>query len=221
MFDTEERGGAPVGTCFAISNQHLLSCQHFMKGRIMKYRIGSLADKNNGLTNITEGEREVKVIRWDSQMDFSILTLENEPYDLEPFPISLEDVEFDTDLKVFHYPVADFNENSSGIMSPFATWLKSSRSVTHKMRCAGPGLMKGSSGAPYVLRNGEVVAIHVEAISDAEAVVFSDGANHEAKFEALSKSSLSGSTSHGSLSYALLIRKCPGLVDFFAENGLA
>lgn len=198
-----------------------MSCQHFIKGRATKYRIGSLADKNDGLITITEGEREVKVIKWDSSIDFSILTLVNEPHDLNPFPVSLEDVEFDTDLKVFHYHVVDFNENPSGIISLFVNWLKSSISVTHKMRCAGQGLMKGSSGAPYILRNGKVVAIHVEAYGDAEAVVFPEGTDNAAKLETLTRSSLSGSNFHGSLSYALLIRKCPGLLAFFAENGIA
>jgi S1-C subfamily serine protease len=221
IFDTLENGGGPVGTCFAISDHYLLSCQHFMRGSAVNYRIAPVAEKNLGSITFTRGVRNVKVVKWDKRMDHAVLKLVDEPYDIEAFTISLDDIGFDTDLKVFHFPVVDFNRTESGLISPYATWLKSSLTSSHKVGCSGAGLFKGSSGAPYVMRNGKVVGIHVEGANDAEGVTFAEGSDVESRLNSLSESANSNSNAHGSISYALLISKCPKLVDFLNENGIA
>ena len=189
-----------------------------MKGRTITYRVAPVAEKNEGTISFPKGVRNVKVVRWDAALDYSVMVLEAEPHDIEAFEVSLDAVGFDTDVKVFHYPVSDFNRSEAGHIGPFANWHKTSIPFNHKVACSGPSTLKGSSGAPYVLKNGQVIRIHVEGVNNAEGVRFEEGSDFESKLDSLTASAHSYSNSHGSISYALLISKCPELVKFLNDN---
>ena len=209
-----------VGTCFAISDTLLLSCQHFMNGNVKKYRIALTAQKSDGVVHFT-GERNVIVLRYNREMDYALLGLSDEPHNLDPIPLSLHPVEADIDVKVFHFPVTTFNDSANGSISPFTAWVKTSIATRHHLPCGGPGLYKGSSGAPYVLRSGGAVALHMEAVNDAKTVDFEDDANADAKLEVLSSTVNSNANSHGSISSGLLIGQCPKLVAILKEFDVA
>lgn len=116
-------------------------------------------------------------------------------------------------MKVFHYPVSALNISESCIIGPFANCQKTSIPFYHKVACSGPGLLKGSSGAPHVLRNGKVIGILVEGVNDNEGVRFEEGSDYEFT-DSLTVSAVSYSDTHGSISHALLISKCPKLSNF-------
>jgi hypothetical protein len=73
-------------------------------------------------------------------------------------------VEADTDLKVFRMPVRLFTEGSISDLSVFTKWMKSATPTAHNIPCSG-GLFAGSSGAPFVSREGFCVGMHVESIN--------------------------------------------------------
>ena len=141
----------PVGTCFAISSRYLLSCQHFMKGRVLNYLIAAVVMKCNGNITFPNDPVNVKVVRFNTDMDYAILELQDSNSNLTPIPISLDPVESDTDLKLFHCPVAAFHDNSNADVGVLTRWVKSGYMTNHHLVCDG-GAFRGSSGAPYVLR---------------------------------------------------------------------
>lgn len=187
-----------------------------MNGKKTLYDIAVVAEKLSGSVSFPRGKRRVRVIQYNKDMDYSVLQLREEPYDLIPIPISINEVEADIDLKVFHFPVAGFNDTASATISPFTQWMKSSIPTNHHVSCSGPALMKGSSGAPYVNRNGFVVGIHVESRNDAEEV----NADENVDFELFSNSINSIANSHGSISVALLIGKCQQLVNYLNGDNI-
>lgn len=167
----------PVGSCFAVSNKYLLSCQHFMNGRKANYYIALNAEKSkNGIVTFPNGCYEVTVVKFNSVMDYALLELKKEPFELVSIPISLMPVSADEDVKIIHFPVAFFL-NGGGIIGPFANWMKTSLPTSHHLPCSGGGLFKGSSGSPYVLRNGSVVGLHIESVNDASIVDFEEDDN--------------------------------------------
>jgi hypothetical protein len=222
LCDTEAFNFEPVGTCFAISPTHLLSCQHFMRGRALNYLIATVVEKKNGNITFPYGTYCVKVVRFNKIMDYAILEVQDIGVNFIPIPISLEPVISDTDLKLFHCPIAQFNDISSANVGVLTRWLKSGYSLKHHMTCE-IGAFKGSSGAPYVLRDGRAVGIHVESFSETKQLDDDDvNALQEVneQIEIISDTVNSNAENYSSLSTVLLIHKCPKLIDLLVEFGI-
>jgi hypothetical protein len=212
----------PVGTCFAISPQYLISCQHFMNGRILKYLIASVVVKRDGVISFARDHAKVKVVRYNTAMDYAVLQLQDANLSLTPIPISLEPVAPDIDLKLFHCPVAAFLDNSNADVGVLTKWTKSGYKTNHHLVCDG-GAFRGSSGAPYVLRNGFAVGIHVESINEAETL---SGANVRAltsfddQIEMISDTVNSNASNYAAMSSVLLFSCCPKLIEYLHSIGV-
>jgi hypothetical protein len=213
LCDSEKNGHAPVGTCFAISEKLLLSCQHFMKGKAVLYTIALVVEKRKGILSFPQGFMHVRVISYNVEMDYAVLQLYNkETQDLIPIPISVRPVESDVDVKIFHCPLEQFLDTDPSACGAFTKWTKTGVQSSHHVLC-DVSLFKGSSGAPYVLRSGEVVAIHVENRSSAECVTLEEDTPVYEALELMSNTINSHANVHSSMAYGLLISKCPTLVS--------
>ena len=204
----------PVGTCFAISSEYLISCQHFMRGKALKYLIAAVVIKRDGIISFRSPPANVKVVRYNKEMDYAILQLQDSNPNLTPIPISLEPIESDMDLKLFHCPVAAFHEMSNADVGVLTRWTKSGYMTNHHLVCEG-GAFRGSSGAPYVLRNGCAVGIHVESINETETLSSVDVkamTSFDDQIEMISDTVNSNATNYASLSSVLLINSCPKLI---------
>jgi hypothetical protein len=213
LCDSEKNGQAPVGICFAISENLLLSCQHFMKGKAVLYTIALVVEKRNGILSFPQGFRRVRVISYNVGMDYAILQLySKEQHNLLPIPSSVQPVESDVDVKIFHCPLEQFQDTDPSGCGTFTKWTKTGVQLTHHVLC-DVSLFKGSSGAPYILRSGEVVAIHVENRSRAECVTVEEDTTVEKALELMSNTINSRADVHSSMAYGLLISKCSTLVS--------
>jgi hypothetical protein len=126
-----------VGTCFAISPQYLLTAQHNMLNRVKRgYAIVPyLTRETDGSLNIPAGyPREIEIKYFNSKMDYAVASLVNVPFDLSPIPVSLENIEADMDIKVYHCPVDFFNEEHIGDLTVFTSWTKTARPTSCFMR---------------------------------------------------------------------------------------
>ena len=212
----------PVGTCFAISPRYLISCQHFMKGRVLKYLIANVVVKRDGNINFTRPPAFVKVVRFNCEMDYAILELQDSNSNLAPIPISLDPVESDTDLKLFHCPVAAFHDNSNADVGVLTRWVKSGYMTNHHLVCDG-GAFRGSSGAPYVLRGGSAIGIHVESFNETETLSSDDViamASIDDQIEIISDTVNSNATNYASMSSLLFFGSCPKLIDSLKDLGI-
>jgi hypothetical protein len=219
LCDTEEHEFQPVGTCFAISPSHLLSCQHFMRGRAVNYLIAPVVVKENGNIHFPTPPCSVKVVRFNKQMDYAILELQSTDLNLTPIPISLEPVISDIDLKLFHCPIAAFNDNSNSDVGVLTRWLKSGYSKNHHMVCEG-GAFRGSSGAPYVMRNGFAIGIHIESINETQQLEVDDVkamSSLDEQIEIISDTVNSNAENYAALSTVLLFNRCPKLIEQLKE----
>ena len=102
----------------------------------------------------------------------------------------------------------------------FYQWVRCARPSPHHIYCQG-GLYGGSSGAPFILRNGRVVAIHIESSKAAESIdidAMRKLSVHDA-IELVSETVNSNTMVHGSISTGLYIAKCPTLVQTLAHIG--
>lgn len=222
LCDAEGGGFEPVGTCFAITGRHLLSCQHFMSGKHRNCIIAiTVVEKENDVISFPLGYIRVKVIRFNSGMDYAILELHAPDSLLTPIPISIDPVESDLDLKLFHCPIALlFNDNSCGNVGVLSRWLKSDYSVKHHMTCE-TGAFRGSSGAPYVLRDGRTVGIHLESHNEAQTIdcdFKTSLSTIDEKMEIISDTVNSNPENYSSISTVLLISKCPKLVQILKHD---
>jgi len=206
----------PVGTCFAISPEYLISCKHFMRGRVLKYLIASVVVKRNGDISFARRAANVKVVKFNTEMDYAVLQLQEANPNLTPIPISLEPVEPDMDLKLFHCPVAAFLDNSNADVGVLTKWTKSGYMTTHHLICDG-GAFRGSSGAPYVLRNGYAVGIHVESINEVETLS-GQGVlaltSLDDQIEIISETVNSNASNYAAMSSVLLFGCCPKLIEY-------
>ena len=94
------------------------------------------------------------------------------------------------------------------------------RPWSHHIHCQG-GLYGGSSGAPFILRNGRVTAIHVESSKAAESIdtnALSTMPILDA-IELVSETVYSNTMVHGSISTDLYLAKCPTLLRALANIG--
>lgn len=154
-------------------------------------------------------------------MDYAIVELCDNTFDLAPIPISLDEVKADMDLKVYHCPVDTFNEGHVEDLTVFSGWVKAARPTTHHVAC-NVGLYSGSSGGPFISRNGGAVAMHVESISSARTTdVDVNSMAEEDAMEILSESVNSHANNHASFSRALLFRTCPKLISALGQLGIS
>jgi hypothetical protein len=144
-------------------------------------------------------------------MDYAILQLDDTGADLIPIPISIRAVDSDTDLKVFHCPVGLFTDGNQSDVTVFTGWVKSGRPTRHHIPCNG-GLFSGSSGGPFVTREGYAVGMHIESINSARGVESSYTGNPQTNFDILSSSCNSNANNHASISSALCLGSCRKLV---------
>lgn len=101
LCDSALNGERPLSTAFAVSNKYLLSNQHFMNGRMRtSYSIAkSVRIGANGETIFTEGFRPVKVRCFSEALDYTLLELQEGPFDLVPLEsLSLDDMLDQMDL---------------------------------------------------------------------------------------------------------------------------
>jgi hypothetical protein len=209
LCDGDSVGSAPVGTCFAISARHLLTCYHNLTNE-KTYNIAEVVEKTNGVLSFSIGKHSVTVVRQNKKADWAILKVDDDSLILAPIPISEEKIGMDVDLKVFHCPVGIFNDCNTEQVSVGTRWTKSFTPTCHHVKVDFE-LFKGSSGAPFVLRNGCVVAFHQESYSEAnETVELSDSTSDNV--EMFSDTINSNVHSHGSLSSGILIMSHPTLV---------
>jgi hypothetical protein len=188
-----------------------------MQNGVREYNIAltlSRRTRANGQMPVirAEGLRPVRVMFYNSQMDYSILELQDNGADLAPIPIWTGNIEQDTDLKVFYSPIGMFLDSSADdTLSVFTNWVKTGRPTAHHVKCTG-GLFSGSSGSPYVTRNGFVVGIHLESASE-RRIVEIDFERHTDRqaIEIISQSHNSNANCHASLTNALLIYRCTKL----------
>lgn len=206
----------PVGTCFVVAPHYLLSCYHFVDPNKPEYRIATTVEKRNHQYNFIDVNYQVRVSHYNVQMDYCILELLDNRVALTPIPISIQQIEAETDLKVYHAPIDAFNDFTSNILTIFTTWVKCARPTSHHIHCQG-GLFGGSSGAPFILRNGRVVAIHIESSNAAETVARAMSVRDA--IELVSETVNSNTTVYGSISTGLYIARCPTLLRTLADIG--
>ncbi|RYY43784.1 MAG: serine protease [Chitinophagaceae bacterium] len=209
----------PVGTCFAITSELLLTCQHNMQDRrLTDYAFALTCERVNGVVTCAQGWFPAKVLKFNREMDYALIESLDKK-DLIPIPLSIGPVEGDLDVKVFHIPIDDFNDCvNDDQLSVHTLWIKSTLPSKHHMKCHG-GLFAGSSGAPFVLRNGRVFGFYCESInSKREADI--DGATLQEAVEILSDTVNSHAHNHASFCRALLIGACPKFVKMLGEHGV-
>lgn len=209
-----------MGTCFAITNELLLTCQHNMlDSRRNGYAIALTCERHQGVVTCPDGWFEVQVVRFNKEMDYALLNSIVKK-DLPPIPLSIAAVESDLDVKVFHVPIDDFNEKvEDDSLSVYTVWIKSALPSKHHMKCAG-GLYAGSSGGPFVLRNGRAIGFHCESVNRKCEVSYDRSKSTEESFEIISDTVNSHAHNHASFCRALLIGKCKKLVQVLRECGV-
>lgn len=219
----------PLGTCFAISPQHLLTVRHHMESnRLVGYGIVPYVSRlRSGAVEIPRGfPRPVRVLQFNTDMDYAILEVGDgggrgrgrgdDGEDLKPIPISLEEVEAEMDLKIYHCPVDLFNDERVKDLTVFSGCVQTARPTAHHVTC-NVGLYSGSSGGPFIsCRSGGAVGMHVESVPTARDVdpmaVATSVPTAEDAAEIVSDTENSRGTNHAAFSRALLFRTCPKLV---------
>lgn len=231
--DTVTEKFLAVGTCFAISSRHLLTVQHNLdpqnKSRLSGYAIAPYVSRDaSGRIHIPKGfPRAVRILAYNTQMDYAIAELCKEPFDLVPIPISTEEVECDTNLKVYHCPVDIFNEEHVKDLTVFSACVKSARPTRHHV-ASNVGLYCGSSGGPFISQNGGAIGMHVESVNKANFVdIGAIGTNPiETKaeiveaMEIISTTINSNAHAHASFSRGLVFSKCRKLLQYLRSLGI-
>jgi hypothetical protein len=92
------------------------------------YGIAPYASRTAGGIVVPQGfPRPVRVRFFNRAMDYAVLELCDNWFDLAPIPISLEEVETGMNLRVYHCPVDTFNDEHVEDLSPFCEDLKKLR----------------------------------------------------------------------------------------------
>jgi hypothetical protein len=89
--------------------------------RTTGYGISTYASRTRGgIITVPPGSpRPVKVRFFNVEMDYAIIEVCDGVSDLDPIPVSFDEVDPDTDLKVYHYPVDLFNDEHLEYLSQF------------------------------------------------------------------------------------------------------
>jgi hypothetical protein len=201
----------PTGTCFAVSDRYLLTAQHNMEGRkLANYGIALTLSKTDGVQDPPVDFHEVKVKYYNVQADWAILELIGPTFSppTVPIPITVTiNVEQDTDFKVFHMPISDYIFQDTDDISAGTARGKTAVPTRHHIR-GNMGLFSGSSGAPFVLRNGYCFAMHVEGRNAVVAVPI----GYKDDAEVVSETVNSNVHTHASRCSGLYFQKCRRLV---------
>jgi hypothetical protein len=226
--DSIRRGGTPVGTCFAISERHVMTCYHCLAktcpaAKLLKIYSITFSVERIRRTELLEFEtqRDVRLRYYNELSDYAILEVVG-PENLPEFiPISVEEVRSDTDVKIFYCPVGIFRDGGDRILGVNTVWAKTLKGTKHHLRC-NAGLYRGSSGAPVVLRNGSVVAFHQESGSEARILNTQELEQMDLgeATELISETVNSVATAYTATSYAVEIRKCRQLVEILRNEGI-
>ena len=208
----------PTGTCFAVSDEYLLTAQHNMdKRKLVGYGIAVSVSKTNDVQEAPEDFHRVKIKYYNVQSDWAIIELLDPPFTERtvPIPITTVDVEMDTDFKVFHMPISEYMFQETDSISAHTDWLKAGRPKKHHVE-GNKGLFRGSSGAPFVLRNGYAFAMHLESRN--EAISVPEGKRDDA--EVISNTIHSNAQVHASRCSGLYLKTCSELLSRLLELGV-
>jgi hypothetical protein len=173
--------------------------------------------KTNGVQSVPVDFHRVKVLRFNIGSDWAILTLLDPPFTERtvPIPITIVDVEQDTDFKVFHMPISDYIFQESDSISAYTEWMKTANPREHHID-GTRGLYSGSSGAPFVLRNGFAFAMHVESRNEATSIP--DHLRDDA--EVISNTVCSNAGVHASRCSGIYFKTLPALLDQLRQLGV-
>lgn len=212
-----------MGTCFAITNELLLTCQHHMlDDRRTGYAIALTCERSKGVVSCPDGWFGVKVVRFNKDMDYALIESVIKK-DLAPIPLSIATVEGDLYVKVFHSPIDDFNEKvEDDSVAVHTKWVKSTLPSRHHVKCTG-GLYPGSSGGPFMMRNGRAIGFHCESVrrnSEVKPETLDGRSMEESNTEIISDTVNSHAHNHGSFCRALLIGKCKKLLGVLRGYGV-
>jgi hypothetical protein len=230
LCDSVARGQFPVGTCFVISERHLLTCYHNLledqQGNPEQHYTIALSVERSKTNQVLfpEGYRKVRLRYRNKDADWAILELLGNPSFPEIIPVSLDlnPVPSDTDVKVFHCAVGPFNDEEDEILSADTAWAKTMRGTAHHLRC-NKGFYRGSSGAPVVLRDGSVVAFHQESKNEARKLPSGQTLTQMTADDAWDLASdvvNSVASSYSIFARAIEISKCPRLVQKLRDLGI-
>ena len=125
--------GTPCGTAFAVATNYLLTAKNNLIPTILQYKIVDNLTRNEKTGDvINSGFIEVKVIKVGKILDWAVLkTVESVP--LIPMPLTLREVDRDTDIKIYHCPVLLFNNFEMEILCPNSRWTKVIATVKHSL----------------------------------------------------------------------------------------
>jgi hypothetical protein len=163
----------------------------------------------------------VEVIKRNDGMDWAILQVRGS-FRFIPIPISCTAIPREAKLKVYHCPASMYNTNDIDIVSAFPQSVYYWTSSSHHIVVSG-GLFQGSSGAPFLLASGHVVAIHVEGANEATSPADIKNASTGTAMsegEIISESLNSVLCVHASLSKGLKISQCPMLIKELTALGI-
>eukprot|EP01031_Cornospumella_fuschlensis_P028655 gene28655-34597_t len=180
----------PVGTAFIVSSTLALSAYHCIamdpnkptRSHTKNWMLVQKLERASNGSVFPVGEViPVIVHRFAMKEDFVLLRRsDHRSFEADRIllicPIELlPDWTSEVNLKVYHCPIALFNQGT-GMDAIHAVPLKVKRTIVTGHRCwTDQGLFGGSSGAPYVVCDhgplfGKVYAIHVQSISTAKGL---------------------------------------------------
>lgn len=121
LCDSAVNGDRPLSTAFAVSNKYLLSNQTFMNGKMRtSYSIcKSVKYGPNGEICFPEGRRAVKIRCFNEALNYSLLELQDEPFNLVPMEsLSLDDMLDQMDLDPEDSSSEDNNNSNIRDLAP-------------------------------------------------------------------------------------------------------
>jgi len=190
-----------------------MTAAHNLQNGQLQYMVTSVVERaGNGAIIFPNTKIVATIYKTNPTMDYAILQIQGSSA-LDPIPISMEDIEPESDVKVYHCSVSSFNAMEVDVVLPGAEWVRYMGSTRHHIYC-NKGLFSGSSGAPFILRNGRVIGLHVESINESKEVSM-DGQAHLqtandiwGALEVVSNTVNSNAHSHGSTCKALKFSSC-------------
>ncbi len=221
MCDGVKKGNAPKGACFAISPIHVLTADHNLNlnARQTHYAISLSVSRDAHGAYDFQNIIDAKVIIRNKDSDWAILQVDDANIRLNPIPISAADIPPDSDLKIFQFPVAIFNNGEFDQLSAFTKWVKTATCSRHHVPC-NSGFFGGSSGSPLVNELGHAVAMHIESINEALEVTAYDPADSTAALSVHSDIISQNANIHSSLSSALRLGACSTLIHHLQQLGI-
>ena len=176
----------PTGTFFIISDRNLLTAQHNMT----KNTTGDWNTDGYGIALVVEKILDIQeppidfyivtIKYYNIEYNYAILELIGQAFsgDKVSIPITIDsdggddNIQQNTDFKIFHIPILDYQCQVINCISAYTAWGKIVNTYTRETHddkhsryiyvYGNVSLYRGSSGTPFVLRNGSVFAMYVE-----------------------------------------------------------